>query len=140
MKTKATEASVSDYIANLGNPQRESDCEMLVQMMEDASGHKAKMWGPSIIGFGKHRYRLANGKIEEICAIGFSPRGKAISIYASAEFDGGENLVANLGKHRRGSGGCIYLNKLEDIDLDTLSTLIAKSFQFKVSMSEPEER
>ena len=135
MKTIATNRNVSDFIANLDHPQRRADSIELVRMMESASNQKATMWGSSIVGFGRHRYRYSNGNIGEICAIGFSPRSRALSLYVSTEFEGGNDLMSALGKYKQGNGGCIYINKLEDIDLKVLKKILIESYQHKAKTS-----
>ncbi len=88
------------------------------------------MWGPSIVGFGKHYYKYANGKEAEICKIGFSPRSQSLVFYL-ANFRERASLLNQLGKHKVSGGGCLYINKLEDIDQNILETIIEKAYKHK---------
>ena len=97
--------------------------------MEAISGKKAKMWGPSIVGFDKHRYKYKNGLDGEICKIGFSPRVQSLVFYL-ANFNDRDKLLKDLGKHKTSTGGCLYINKLEDVDLDVLEDIIDRAYQF----------
>lgn len=126
-KTRETNASVKDFIASVNNPRRRRDAEVVVEMMRKASGKRPKMWGPSIIGFGKHRYTLANGKDSEICRIGFAPRSQALVFYLT-NFDGRDEMLRQLGKHKMGKG-CLYINKLADVELDVLQALFEQAWR-----------
>lgn len=84
------------------------------------------MWGPSIIGYGRYRYQYESGHTGEICAAGFNPRGKAISIYGATGFDGDQATLLRLGRHRAGKS-CLYLNRLSDVDQAVLAELIEGS-------------
>jgi len=129
MKTKITKASVKDFIASVKNETRRKDAQLVVKMMRKASGKTAKMWGPSIIGFDIHRYKYANGSDGEICMIGFSPRASALAFYMTTKFTGAAALLKKLGKHKFGAGGCMYINKLADVDLGVLQEIVNKSHQ-----------
>ena len=98
-----------------------------MKIMRSVSGKRPRMWGPSIIGYGKRSYELASGKQEEICRIGFSPRRQALAFYLG-KIPGQQGLLKRLGKHRQGQGGCLYINKLEDIDADVLQEMIEKAW------------
>lgn len=125
-KTKVSNASVNDFIAGLGDARRRADCMTLVKMMQTASGKPARMWGPSIIGFGEHHYRYASGKETSICKIGFAPRVNALAFYLPS-FSGKQMLLDKLGKYKT-SKACLYINKLDDVDLDTLQVLLDRSY------------
>lgn len=121
-KTQQTDAIVKDFIAGLDNERRRQDSTVLVKLMQEISGQPPLMWGPGIIGFGEHCYRYANGKQTSICKIGFSPRASSLSFYL-ASFDGKKALLEKLGKHKT-SKACLYVNKLEDVNLDVLKRII----------------
>jgi len=125
-KTHQTKASVKDFLTSVGNAGRRKDAEALVRMMKVVSGKQPRMWGPSIIGFGIHHYKLASGKDAEICKIGFSPRSQALAFYL-ASYDGKDEALSRLGKHKH-SKGCLYINKLDDVDLQVLEEIITKSY------------
>lgn len=120
-KTKATKQNVSDYLETVGEKRRD-EAHVLIEMMQRVSGEKPKMWGPSMIGFGKYHY-ISKSKCEaDWFKIGFSPRKAKISLYVSCDTDEFADDLDHLGKHARGKG-CIYVNKLEDIDMDILEKI-----------------
>lgn len=125
-KTKATEVSVTAYIAALPDEGRRADGKALVKMMQSATGEKPKMWGPSIIGFGSYHYVYESGREGDMPIVGFSPRKAATVIYGMRASGDAESLLAKLGKHTTGKG-CVYIKKLSDVDQKILSTLITKS-------------
>jgi len=122
-KTKVTTSSVDAYIDGLPDPTRRSEAKALVQLMQRASGEKAKMWGPSIIGFGSYHYKYESGREGEMPLIGFSPRKAALVLYSMLGHSKSESLLAKLGKHTTGKG-CLYIKKLADVDRTVLETLI----------------
>ena len=123
-KTTPTALSPDAFLASVPDPERRRDCEALARLMADVSRHAARMWGPSIVGFGTHRYALANGKVGEICAVGFSPRKGDISIYGVAGEEADPKLFGDLGKYKRAKG-CLYVSRLADVNLEALKQLIA---------------
>lgn len=122
-KTKVTAVSVSGFIAAVENETRRSDATALVKLFGRLTGWKAKMWGPSIIGFGAYHYTYESGHSGSICALGFSPRKASLVIYV-ADFPGKETLLKQLGKHKGGIGQCLYVNKLDDIQLPVLEKIL----------------
>jgi hypothetical protein len=129
-KTKATVATADAYIAGIGDEYRRRDCEQLVALMSKATKRNPVMWGEFIVGFGIHKYPLAGGKQGEICAVGFSSRKSDISIYGVAGASGSTDLLDKLGKHKLGKG-CLYVNRLSDIDLKILENLVSLAFKAK---------
>ena len=125
-KTQENSASVNDFINGVKNERRRKDSLLVRKMMEAISGKKAKMWGPSIIGFDKHRYKYKNGRDAEICKIGFSPRAQSLVFYLP-NFNDRDRLLRDLGKHKISGGGCLYINKLKDVDLDVLEDIVEKA-------------
>ncbi|MDF2433079.1 MAG: hypothetical protein JWP44_2710 [Mucilaginibacter sp.] len=125
MKTKPTEVSVETFLEKTDNKTRE-DCNKLIDLMERITGEKPKMWGPSIIGFGQYHYKYASGHQGDICLTGFSPRKGNLSLYLLAGFEGQADLLSRLGKHKAGKG-CLYIKKLEDVDMVVLENLVVKS-------------
>lgn len=122
-KTKPTEVTVEDFLARAPTPQRADEARRLIAVMERLSGEPARMWGPSIIGCGVHRYKYASGREGEICEIGFSPRKPALVLYVGVS--GAEDLLPGLGKHTTGKG-CLYLKKLDDADPAVLEAIIQR--------------
>ena len=125
-KTKATGASVPDFIAEIAEQTRRADAKKLVGLMQKATGEKAKMWGPSIVGFGSRHYVYESGREGDMPIVSFSPRKAAMVLYVKTDFTGSKTLLAKLGKHKI-SGGCIHVKALSDVDEAVLETLVRKS-------------
>ncbi len=125
-KTKATQQSVTDYIAAIPEPARRADAEALLALMQKATGEEPKLWGPSIIGFGTYHYRYETGREGDMPVVGFSPRKPATVFYGLRAAPDVEEMLAKLGKHTTGKG-CVYIKKLADVDQKVLVSLIKKS-------------
>ena len=122
-KTTETEVSVSDFIASfVDSEQKKTDSFKLMELMQEWSGYDAKLWGPTIIGFGTHHYKYASGHEGDMPLIAFSPRKAAFSLYVYSDNEGSKSLLGELGKFKMGKA-CIYVNKLSDINLSTLEKL-----------------
>jgi hypothetical protein len=119
-KTKPTGIDVDAFIAGSPKP---ADGAALCAMMARVSGAAPRMWGPTIVGFGRRTYELAGGKQGEIAAIGFAPRKGALVLYLP-HAPGWDERLARLGKHTTGKG-CLYVNKLADVDAAVLEELVA---------------
>lgn len=128
-KTQYTDASVSDLIDAIENEQKRADSYKLIALMEATTQEKARMFGSSIIGFGKYRYKYNSGHEGEAPLIGFSPRKAAISLYVFCQGADQEILLPQLGKHKMGKA-CIYIKKMSDIDIDILQQLMHTSIEF----------
>jgi hypothetical protein len=128
-KTIYTSEDVQAILANIPSTQQQADSQVLIQMMEDATGEKAKMFGPSIIGFGKYYYKYDSGHEGEAPLIGFSPRKAAISLYVYSVCQNQNHLLEQLGKYKMGKA-CIYVKKLTDINLDVLKEMMQTSIEF----------
>jgi hypothetical protein len=126
-KTKATAADPRLFLDKIKNETKRKDSHELATMMEDITGEPAKMWGSSIVGFGTHRYHYASGHEGVICAAGFAPRSGSIVVYLGSGIDN-EELMSKLGKHKTGKG-CLYINKLDDVDRKVLRKLIEHSLK-----------
>jgi hypothetical protein len=122
-KTKVTEASVESYISSIQDEARRKDCEALARLMAAATKLPPKMWGTSIVGFGSYHYKYETGREGDSCLVGFSSRKGDISVYLLASFAGRAELLARLGKHKTG-GGCLYIRRLGDVDLQILEQLV----------------
>jgi hypothetical protein len=127
-KTKATTASVSKYLALIEDPARRADCEALGKILSKATHQPAKMWGTGIVGFGSYHYQYESGREGEMCIIGFSSRKSDISLYGLGRFATSSGLLPKLGKYKMGKA-CLYIRRLEDIDLGILEKLAAGSFK-----------
>lgn len=127
IKTKAHERTVADFMATVSHPVRRADAEQLIPVMARISGEPPVMWGPSIIGFGRYHYQYDSGHEGDMCRIGFSPRSGSLVLYL-APYRRHEELLARLGKHKPGKG-CLYVNKLADIDMAVLEQLITDAWE-----------
>lgn len=125
-KTKATEMSVDNYLADIADESRRKDCEALSRLMTKATKQPPKMWGTSIVGFGSYHYKYESGREGEAPLAGFSSRKGDITLYLASGFPEQEELLAKLGKHKTGKG-CLYIRKLSDVDLKILEQLIIES-------------
>lgn len=125
-KTTETANSVTDFLNSVADETKRADSLQLVKIMTKQTGFKAKMWGPSIVGFGSYHYKYESGREGDAPLVGFSPRAKEISLYLSQDPAEKEKLLKELGKHRTG-GGCIYIKKLQDINIEILGKLITNS-------------
>ena len=123
-KTKATDASVADYLAAIDDEARRKDCEALADLMAKATKQPPRMWGASIVGFGSYHYRYASGREGDTCVVGFSSRKGDISMYGLNAAEGAAELLPKLGKHKAGKG-CVYIKRLSDVDLKVLEKLVA---------------
>ena len=124
IKTKQTSDSVTGFIDKIAAEQKRKDSHVILKMMEKATNEKPKMWGSSIIGFGNVRYKSpTSGREVDWFKIGFSPRKANITVYL-IDMKRHSDALPELGKHKTG-GGCLYINKLEDIDIKVLEKMIA---------------
>ena len=125
-QTRATTASVAAFIDTIADGTRRGDAKALIKLMQAASGEKARMWGPAIVGFGSYHYRYESGREGDMALVAFSPRKAATVLYNSTGGEGAAALLARLGKHSTGKG-CLYIKRLADVDTDVLTRLIAES-------------
>ena len=131
IKTKPTAASVEDFINNLKDEQKRKDSFVLLEMMKKATGEDPVLWSNSVVGFGTKRYKSpATGREVDWLRIGFSPRKANLSLYISVGIKEHAAALKKLGKHKTGVG-CLYINKLEEIDLKVLKGIIDASFNRK---------
>lgn len=132
VKTTETEASVADFVNNVADEQKRLDSLTLIALMKKISKEQPKMWGGSLIGFGNHIYESpTSGRRVEWFKVGFSPRKAAISLYVMgmAE-DKRDELLAKLGKYKT-QGGCVYVKKLADIDMQVLEEMVKETLKGK---------
>jgi len=125
-KTKPTKASVTRFLNQVPDAARREDCFAIAKMMEEITGSKPQMWGPSIVGFGSYHYKYASGHEGDWPLTGFSPRKGDLTLYLMMGFDKHDELLGQLGKHRK-SKSCLYIKRLSDIHLPTLKKLIKVS-------------
>ena len=125
-KTKATGASVEQYLAAIQDEARRADCRAMVKLMRKATGERPKMWGTSIVGFGSYHYKYESGREGDSCATGFSSRKDAIVVYLMVGAPDRDQLLAQLGTHKTGKG-CLYVRRMSDVDPKVLEKLIVGS-------------
>ena len=129
LKTKKNDASVADFLNAVEKDQKRADAWTILEMMKEITGDEPAMWGDSIVGFGTYHYHYATGREGDWMVVGFSPRKRNLSLYIMSGFSEFEELLAKLGKHKTGVG-CLYINKLGDIDMDVLREIVTKSVAF----------
>lgn len=128
LKTKPTNASVEEFLNSIENTQRREDSLVLLKMFEKVTGLKPQMWGSSIVGFGMYHYKSERSTQEgDWPLIAFSPRKQNLTLYIMPGFEDYTVLLSRLGKHKT-SAGCLYINKLGDVDLDILTRIITQAF------------
>ena len=132
IKTHATDVAPRDYIAGLGE-RRAREGMVLLELFDQATGAPATMWGPSMIGYGEHHYVYASGREGDTFQLGFSPRTANIALYGLQGAPRSAELLEKLGKHRTGAA-CVWVTRLENIDLDVLRELVEHAWQ-----SEPQD-
>jgi hypothetical protein len=123
-KTRPTDVPVDDFIAAVENPRRRADAEVVRAMLTEVTGEQPVMWGPSIVGYGSYRGPTGDWPI-----IGFSPRKAQLVVYIMRGFADFGDQLARLGKHKSG-GGCLYISKLDDVDLDVLREMAVASVEW----------
>lgn len=129
LKTKVNNASVNDFLNSVPDDQKRKDSFVLLRLFEKVTGEKAKMWGTAIVGFGMYHYKSERSSQEgDWPLVGFSPRKQNLTLYVMSGFDNLGNLLKKLGKHKT-SKGCLYINKLSDVDIDVLENIVKESFQ-----------
>lgn len=129
VKTQFTDEDVYDFIELLDNEQKKQDSIELIKLMEEATGEKAKMFGPTIIGFGQYHYKYPTGHEGDAPLLGFSPRKAAISLYVYTGCEQHKHLLENFGKYKMGKA-CIYVKKLSDVNIDVMKNMMKESIDF----------
>ncbi len=124
LKTKANDASVAEFLKGIKDERTREDCKAIAKIMSTVTGSKPRMWGTSIVGFGKYHYQYDSGREGEWFLAGFSPRKQNLTLYCMGGFQG--DLIKKLGKYKTG-GSCLYIKRLEDVDVPTLKKLVEKS-------------
>ncbi|OGO63990.1 MAG: hypothetical protein A2029_06390 [Chloroflexi bacterium RBG_19FT_COMBO_47_9] len=131
LKTKLTDASVTDYLNAIENDQVRQDCFTILEVMQEATKAKPQMWGDSIVGFGTYHYVGASGREGDWPLTGFSPRKQNLTLYIMTGFEQYEELLSRLGKFTTGKA-CLYIKRLSDVDIPTLRELIQASVDYMI--------
>lgn len=126
LKTKATDASVDEFLQGIEDEKKRADCYQILEIMKKATKSEPKMWGTSIIGFGDYHYKYETGRENDWFITGFSPRKQNLTLYMMGGFD--RETLQKLGKYKTGKG-CLYINKIEDVDTKVLEELVTKSIK-----------
>ena len=126
LKTKATNTSVSKFLNAVEDKQRRADCKTVARLMRDATGKVAKLWGTSMVGYGSYDFKYESGREGSWFLCGFSPRAQSLTLYIMPGFSKFDTLMSNLGKYKTGKS-CLYIKKLDDVDLALLKQLIDES-------------
>ena len=125
-KTVETEAEVEAFLNAVPDERKRADSYAILKLMQDVTGEEPKMWGDSIVGFGRYHYKYASGREGDFLLAGFAPRKQNLSLYILSGFDDFDDLRGRLGKHKVGKA-CLYINKLEDVDMNVLKEMIRES-------------
>jgi hypothetical protein len=128
LKTKATANSVIDFINEIEPETKRQDSYTILEILQRATGEEPVMWGDSIVGFGKYSYKGSGSRCGEWFPVGFSPRKNKLVVYLALGFDKYSELLIRLGKHKTAKG-CLYINKISDIDSSVLEELVSTFFK-----------
>ena len=126
LKTRQNRRSVRAFLDGIEDKRKRADSREVSKLMAQITGHRPRMWGTSLVGFGRYHYKYASGHEGDAFLTGFSPRKQALTIYIMPGFSRYEPLMKNLGKYRTGKS-CLYIKTLDDIDRGILKTLIVRS-------------
>jgi Domain of unknown function (DU1801) len=126
--TRPTDADVEAYLGSVTDERRRADAEEVLALMREVTGAEPRMWGTSLIGFGRQPYRTADGKEREWFAVGLAPRKAALTLYGLTYYGSNEDLLARLGPHTTGKG-CLYVKRLEAVDRDVLTELVTRAWR-----------
>lgn len=126
LKTKPTAENVQAFLNSLPDESRRQDCYTVLELMRKITGDEPRMWGDSIIGFGDRHYKYASGHEGDTFMTGFSPRKQNLTLYFSTYLENHSDLLKQLGKFKTGKG-CLYIKRLEDVNLEKLEELIART-------------
>lgn len=128
LKTKPTGASVARFLDGIKDEQRRKDCKAVAALMQEITGEKPKMWGSSMVGFGRFEYTDRARQTHEWFQCGFSPRSAALTLYLLGGFPKDADTARKLGKFKTG-GACLYIKRLDDVRQPALRSLIRQSLR-----------
>lgn len=124
-----SESVAEDFLGTVEDPRRREDSYRLLELMREATGRPAVMWGANMVGFGSYHYRYDSGREGDSLAVGFSPRKKKLALYGLSYAPEAAELLSKLGKHKKGEG-CVYINSLDDVDRSVLRELIRTGYEY----------
>ena len=126
--TTPTDADVTAFLDAVPDERRREDAQEVLDLMRAVSGVEPRMWGPSMVGFGRQPYRTADGKEREWFAVGLAPRKAALTLYGLTYYGSNTDLLERLGPHTTGKG-CLYVKRLEEVDRDVLTELVRRAWE-----------
>ena len=129
LKTKRNKGDVDTFLNSVSDEKKRQDSFTVLELMRQVTGEEPEMWGDSIVGFGSYHYKYASGREGDWFVTGFSPRKQNLTLYIMSGFDEYDQLLVKLGKHSIGKS-CLYIKKIEDVDLDVLKELVQKSVDY----------
>lgn len=134
LKTRPTDDSVETFLAGVTDEKRRADARAVMEIMHEVTGEPPRLWGGSMIGFGSYHYRYESGREGDWFLTGVSPRKGALTVYIMAGFERYDELMGRLGKHSTGRS-CLYIKRLDDIDVDVLRELIDRSVRHTAAVN-----
>ena len=138
LKTVPNDGSVEAFLDGVADDRKRRDSYTVLSLMREATGAEPQMWGDSIVGFGSYHFKYKSGREGDWFQVGFSPRKQSLTLYLVSGFDQYDALLSKLGKYKTGKS-CLYITKIEDIDLATLQELIERSVQYAARSDSREE-
>ena len=126
LKTKRNKGDVEAFLNSVSGERKRQDSFTIMELMKQVTGQEPEMWGESIVGFGSYHYMYESGREGDWFLTGFSPRKQNLTLYIMSGFDDYDQLLGKLGKHSTGKS-CLYIKKIEDVDVDVLKELVQKS-------------
>lgn len=129
LKTKRNKGNVEAFLNSVANEGKRQDSFTILDLMKKVTGMEPEMWGDSIVGFGSYHYKYGSGREGDWFVTGFSPRKQSLTLYIMSGFDEYDRLLSKLGKHST-SKSCLYIKKIEDIDIDALEELVKRSVEY----------
>jgi hypothetical protein len=129
LKTKPTNKSAEVFLKKVEHPTKREDSFKILEMMKEITHEEPVMWGESIVGFGSYRYKYASGREGDWPIVGFSPRKQNLALYIMSGFERYNEILKKLGKFKTGKS-CLYINKLEDVEIESLKELISESVKY----------
>lgn len=128
LKTRPNDQDVTEYLDSVADQQKREACGIILEIMKEATGEEPRMWGGTIVGFGSYHFKYASGREGDWFLTGFAPRKKNLTLYIMSGFNDYDALLGDLGKFSTGKS-CLYISKIEDIDLDVLKELVKLSVE-----------
>ena len=127
-KTTPNDQDVEQFLNSVDDERKRKDSFTILELMKQVTGLEPRMWGSSIVGFGSYHYTYESGREGDMILAGFSPRKQNLTLYNMSGFERYDDLLKKLGKHTTGKG-CLYIKRLDDVDLPTLKSLMEESFK-----------